>query len=371
LGGILINTNFRECIVKPISSCLVYSLILLLACLSLSGCGSKKEADKTAPVIKQVQLTPVSSLKIENRTDLASLLEAEEETLVAFEVGGRVLELLHGEGDIVQAGEALATLDASEYGVQQAQAQMALNNAQLSYQQALDAFKRAEALYAAGAVSKTDFDNARDGLTLAENGKQLAERSLTLVTGKDCLNAPINGVVIDKLVTKGQMVAAGTAAYRIGQINELKVLLPVPDYETKQWKMNDAVTLTLYGESREGKVIKINPATNKGTGTIGVEVKLPNPQHDWHPGQLVQVSRKMDGPNGMFVPVQSVINRGEKEPYVYVATDGKAVKRSVQIGTISGQYLEITSGLTIGEQVVSRGADRLFDGDPIEAGGSV
>jgi len=355
--------------IKKISSYLIYFMILLMAGFVLSGCSSKEEVSKTDPVVKQVQLTSVSSLKIQNRTDLASLLEAGEETLVAFEVGGRVLELLREEGDAVDQGTPLARLDATEYGMQQAQAQMVLENAQLTYQQALDALKRVETLYAAGAVSKTEFDNARDGLTLAENGKQLAERSFALVNGKDQLTAPISGVVINKLVTKGQLVGAGTPAYRIGQINELKVVLPVPDYEIKQWNIGDAVTLTLYGESREGKVTRVNPATNKGTGTIGVEVKLPNPKNDWHPGQLVQVSRNIDGQNGMFVPVQSVINRGEKDPYVYVAADGKAVKRSVQIGTISGQYLEITSGLTTGEQVVSRGADRLFDGDKIEAGG--
>jgi RND family efflux transporter MFP subunit len=126
----------------------------------------------------------------------------------------------------------------------------------------------------------------------------------------------------------------------------------------------------LYGERREGQVERINPATNKGTGTIGVEVKLANPERYWHPGQLVQVSRNASGAGGIFVPVQSVINRGEKEPYVFVAVEGKAVKRSVQIGTIAGQYLEIRYGLSTGEQVVSRGADRLFDGDAIEAGGS-
>lgn len=346
-------------------------MVLLIISLSLSGCTGKKEASKnTDQAAKQVQLVPVSSLKIENRTDLASLLEAGEETIASFEVGGRVLELLHEEGDAVGQGDRLASLDASEYGVQQAQAEMALNNARISYQQSLDAYKRVESLYASGAVSKTDFENARDGLATAENGKQLAERSLSLVNGKDWLGSPIKGVVINKLVSKGQLVTAGTSAYRIGQIDELKVVLPVPDYEIKQWKIDDKVTLTLYGEAREGKVTKINPAANAGTGTIGIEVKLPNAKHDWHPGQLVQVARKVNGENGMFVPVQSVINRGEKEPYVYVAVDGKAIKKPVQIGNISGQYLEIKSGLTMGEQVVSRGADRLFDGDRIETGGN-
>lgn len=317
-----------------------------------------------------MQVTPVSTLKTENRTDLASLLEASEETLASFEVGGRVLELLLEEGDIVKLGDHLARLDASEYSVQLAQAETALHNAQIAYQQALDSYKRVETLYAAGAVSKTEFENARDRLAVAENAKQLAERSLDMVDGKDWLKAPIQGVVINKLVSKGQLVSAGTPAYRIGQIDELRVMLPVPDYEIKLWNIGDQVTLTLYGESREGKVTKINPATNTGTGTIGVEVRLSNPKHDWHPGQIAQVSRKFNGQTGLFVPVQSVVNRGEKDPYVFVAVNGKALKKPVKIGSISGQYLEITSGLTMGEQVISRGADRLFDGDRIETGGT-
>lgn len=352
---------------------LVYclSLIFVVGSLAAGGCSGKdKTQSDKEPVVKQVQLTEVNSRNIQNRTDLGSLLEAAEETQVAFEVSGRVIELFKQEGEAVEPGSVLARLDAAEYGVQQAQAQMALDNAQVTYQQALDAFKRVEILYAAGAVSKTDFDNSRDGLTLAENAKQMAERSFALVNGKDQLKSPIGGVIINKLVTKGQLVGAGTPAYRIGQIDQLKVVLPVPDYEIDLWRTGDMVTLTLYGERREGQVERINPATNKGTGTIGVEVRLANPERDWHPGQLVQVARNATGDAGIFVPVQSVINRGEKEPYVFVAVDGKAAKRSVQIGAIAGQYLEIRSGLSIGEQVVSRGADRLFDGDAIEAGGS-
>ncbi len=336
----------------------------------VSGCGSKDTAKSTAQESKFVELVSVSSHSIESRTDLASLLEPGEETLVAFEVGGRVTELLLEEGAQVELGARLGKLDASEYGIQQAQTNVALNNAQVTYEQALEFYTRVKSLYEAGGASKSDFEKARDGLTMAENGRQLAQRSYALINGKDWLSAPIKGVVLNKLVTIGQLVAPGTPAYRIGQIDELKVLLPVPDYEIKQWKNGDPLTLTLYGESREGKVTKVNPTTNKGTGTVGLEVRVANPGHDWLPGQMVQVSRELNGEKGTFVPVQSVLNRGEKTPYVYVAVEGQAVKRPVVIGRISGQYLEIKSGLQIGEQVVSRGADRLFDGDLIQTGGN-
>lgn len=339
--------------------------------LLISACGSQENAKQSSePESKYVELAAVTSLNIENRTDLASLLEPGEETLAAFEVGGRVLELLGEEGDTVEPGNRLARLDATEYGVQESQSQLGLDNAQITCQQAMDTYKRIEELYKAGAVSLSDYEKARDGLAMAENARDSAQRSYDLLSGKEWLTAPIGGIVLSKMVSKGQLVAAGTPAYRIGDINELKVILPVPDYEIRQWKIDDRVNLTLYGETREAKVSKVHPATNKDTGTIGVELRLPNPKHDWHPGQLVQVSRKLNGQKATFVPVQSVINRGEKQPYVYVANDGKAMKRAVAIGRISGSYLEITSGLKAGEKVVSRGADRLFDGDLIKTGGN-
>jgi RND family efflux transporter MFP subunit len=308
---------------------------------------------------------------VEKRSDLSCLLEPGEETLVAFEVSGRILAMNYEEGDEVATGERLAQLDAPEYDLQRAQASQGLNNARLAYQQAKDFYARAEQLYQSGALAKADFENARDGLAMAQNGLRLAEEAEVLVNGdaRDWLLAPFNGIILSKMASRGQLVAAGTPVYRIGQLNTLKILMPVPDYEIKQWQLGDKVSLSLYDETREASVTRIHPATNQGTGTISVEVTVANPSKDWHPGQLVQISRKINGEKGIFVPVQSVINRGESEPYVFVVVNNKAVKRSVTIGQIAGQDLEITSGLQLGEKVVSRGAERLFNGDRVVTGG--
>ena len=68
---------------------------------------------------------------------------------------------------------------------------------------------------------------------------------------------------------------------------------------------------------------------------------------------------------GIFVPAGAVINRGEAKPYVFLVTDGKAVKRSVTIGDLFGGQMEVTSGLEPGETLVIRGAHRLFEGDGV------
>ena len=341
--------------------------------IGLGGCENedKDASSKAEQESKYVQVATVSSYSLENRSDLSCLLEPGEETSVAFEVGGRIVAMDYEEGDEVAAGERLAQLDAPEYDLQQAQASQGLNNARLTYQQAKDFYTRAEQLYQSGALAKADYEKARDALTMAENGLQLAEESEVLVNGgaREWLDAPFNGIILSKMASRGQLVAAGTPVYRIGQLNTLKILLPVPDYEIKLWQLGDKVSLSLYDETREASVTRIYPATNQGTGTISVEVTVANPSKDWHPGQLVKISRKLSGGKGIFVPVQSVINRGESKPYVFVVVKNKAVKRPVTIGRIAGQDIEITGGLHLGEKVVSRGAERLFNGDRVVTGG--
>ncbi|TEB07775.1 Swarming motility protein SwrC [Pelotomaculum schinkii] len=100
-----------------------------------------------------------------------------------------------------------------------------------------------------------------------------------------------------------------------------------------------------------------------GTGTISVEVEVPNPRRDWFPGQVVKASRTAAMKEGLFVPVEAVLSRGEEKPYVFLAVGDKAVKTFVTTGELFNNHLEILSGVKDGDQVVVKGADRLFDGD--------
>ncbi|TGU97317.1 efflux RND transporter periplasmic adaptor subunit, partial [Mesorhizobium sp. M00.F.Ca.ET.186.01.1.1] len=149
----------------------------------------------------------------------------------------------------------------------------------------------------------------------------------------------------------------------------LKVVLPVPDREIATWKEGEVVSLDLYDQKRDGKVTKIFPATNQSTGTIGVEVQIANPAHDWFAGQVVKATKTIKGQVGIYVPVEAVISRGKDDAHVFVDAAGKALKTKVEIGQIASDKLEIKSGLKEGDQLIVKGVDRLFDGDPIEATG--
>ncbi|RXT01127.1 efflux RND transporter periplasmic adaptor subunit [Ammoniphilus sp. CFH 90114] len=404
--------------------------ILLAATLTttvLSGCSlGAKEAMVAEAEVKTVEAAPVSKQAIQRTLVVSGTLEPVEETLISFEIGGRITGLSKEQGDAVRAGEVLGKLEDQDYqlqvqraqtGVAQAeaglakvnsgareqeikQAQLLVEKAQLNADKAQDDLKKIEELYQHGAVAKDTWENATLRVEIALKDLETAQNSLALTQEgarkedidqtqslyqqqivqkqqaeltlkKTTLVSSSTGTVIAKLVNEGQLVSGGTPVYRVGNVNQLKVILPVPDREISLWQIGAEVTIKLYDQERKGKVSKIYPSTNAGTGTVGVEVLVDNSDRKWLVGQVVTGSYEMKGKEGLFVPVASVIRTGGDKPYVFIVEGDKAVKTEVVIGQLVDGKLEILSGLQEGQMVVSKGADRLFDEDAIEvrAGG--
>lgn len=195
-------------------------------------------------------------------------------------------------------------------------------------------------------------------------GKEQVELSL----GKAKITSPLTGVILDKLVSEGERVNPGDPIYKIGRTDQLKVLLPVPDKEVKDWKVGNEVSVSLYEEVRQGKVTKIYPVTNAGTGTVSVEIVLSNPKLDWLPGQIVKANQITSDNVGILIPIEAVLSSGSN-PYVYKEEDGFAVKTLVETGDLVGNKIHIVNGLEEGAQIVVRGGELLLDGDPLQIDG--
>jgi len=399
--------------------------IAVIGLAATTACSNNPEETlPAAQETKQVVVETVKTEQLQQVSELSATLQPWEEALVSFEVSGRVLELDRNEGDNVKAGDLLARVNDKDYELQVAstsavvqqsaatlnkvqngareqeiaQAKLLVDKATIAQQQAQEDFQRIEKLYQEKAISKSDFESMQSRLSLALKDLENAQSAYSLVTqgarsedkslsqatyqqaviskeaasstlAKTQLRSPIDGTILSKLSSAGNLVSAGTPVYHIGNIDQLKVVLPVPDREISTWKTGETITFDLYGEKREGKVLNIYPTTNKSTGTIGVEVQIENPKHDWYTGQVVKATKSIEGQAGIFVPIEAVISRGKGEAHVFVDKEGKAVKTQVEIGRMIHNKLEILSGLTTGEQVIVKGVDRLFDGDAIEAMG--
>ena len=315
---------------------------------------------------------------------------------------------------------------------EKAQAKLALDNAQNAVDNAQTNVDRMKALYDAGLISKQEYESAQLSLSNAKTALETAKESYSLILegateaqikqseasvesakankaqansgvsqadvakeqataskeqaqsvyqqalvskeraeltlSKTKLKAPIGGVVLEKLVSKGSYVSPGNSVLTIGNTSQLKVLLPVPDNDIKEWTIGDQVNVTLYDEVQTGIVTTIYPETNAGTGTVSVEVVIPNEKTKWLPGQIVKANRIKNDNTGILVPIEAVINNGIYS-YVFKHVNGAAVKTKVETGDMINNKIHITKGLKEGDQVVISGGTLLLDGDPLKISG--
>lgn len=293
----------------------------------------------------------------------------------------------------------------------------ALASAQAAFKKAQTDAERSQHLYEQGLVSQSDNENAQLALTNAQNAVKDAESAISemqegatkeqiraaagvldeassgklasiaakkqafaaynaalatkrqaeLSLSKTTLLSRFDGIVLAKAFNNGELAAEGQPVYTLGKVDELKVLLPLPDREAKQWKKGTAADVSLYGQVTKGTVKKIYPLTNAATGTINGEIVIRNEKLNWSPGQVVKVGLHRSGRDVILVPVEAVISDVD-QPFVYKLENGKAVKTIVQLGGhMVNNQLEISEGLKVGDQIVTKGADMLFDGDKIQA----
>lgn len=321
-----------------------------------------------------VQVVKVEAKSMENLSELSGTLEPIEEATVSFEVSGTVKSLNVQEGSKVNAGDVLASVDRANYDLQSQQVEAQSKSAKIAYNQAVTNLQRYEILYNEGAISKVDYENAQNAMEQASAAYMQVsslQQQTQLASSKTSLISPICGVVITEYISKGQLISAGTPAYKIGNIDKLKVSLLVPDSEISSWKVSDKITVKLYDESFTGEVTNIFPSINENTGGITVEVTVDNAEHNWYSGQVVTCSHNSGTRTGIYIPKEAVISNGGSSAYVFILKNNKAVKTKVAVGTLINNLLEIKLGLKENEKVIVKGADRLSDGEEVKVIGSV
>ncbi len=395
------------------------SIVLLTVMFTmLTACG---KSTNNLSELKEVKIEKVKKESLSNLSELSGTLQPLQEVTVSFEVSGRINSLNVQEGTSVKVADILAAVDSKDYELQVQQAQanvdktqavlnqtvkgarvqqlteanLKLQQSETDYNQALIDFKRYESLYKSGAISQSDYEKAQNSLSSAKRNRDSVKEAYSLTAegateeekqqansayaqtlavkaqaeltlSKTSLKSPIKGVVISKNISNGQLVSAGTAACKIGNIDKLKVTLPVPDYEVSSWKIGDKVSVKLYEGSRDAQITNVFSATNENTGSINVEVTIDNAKHDWRPGQVVTCDHKSNSGTVIFVPKESVISSGGSTPYVFLLKDNKAVKVDVKIGELKNNKLEIKSGINEDENLIVEGADRLSSGDKVK-----
>lgn len=222
---------------------------------------------------------------------------------------------------------------------------------------------------------------AEDG-SLNGTGKKQSEANaeITKVNAADTLQkmeevaegvkAEFNGVVTSLDIVGGEVPAEGKAMLTLASTENVKLRIQVSKYDLAKIKEGQKAVITIINQTYEGTVTKIDKVTttsDSGAATIGVDIKINNPDENVYLG--VEAKVKIEGEKKLqtlAVPIE-VIYTDKDGDYVYVIKDGLLEKRRIVTGISSDDYSEIVEGLTEGEIVVTEDIGDMEEGTKVNA----
>jgi multidrug efflux system membrane fusion protein len=294
------------------------------------------------------------------------------------QVSGVLKEVLFSEGQMVHAGQLLATIDPRQFemALMQATGQRRRDEAQL--ENAKLALERYRTLLAQDSIARQDVDTQAALVKQLEGTVTIdraAEGTAKLNLGYSKVTAPISGRVGLRVVDAGNVVGANdtNGIVVITQVSPIDVEFALPQDLVPELRsrLNEgaALPVTALDRSREtvlgdGKFLALDNQIDPQTGTVKAKARFSNANFMLFPSQFVNARLLLRTiPDALVVPV-TALRHGSNGDFVYVlnAAEHTVSLRPVKRGQAMVDKVQIISGLQPGEQVITEGADRLKDG---------
>ncbi|MEE4303603.1 MAG: efflux RND transporter periplasmic adaptor subunit [Wenzhouxiangella sp.] len=337
--------------------------------LVLAACGESEEAGQ------QESATPVTTTTAEarsvERVELSvGRLRANSAPAVSAETGGRIRQVHVDVGDAVEAGQALADIDAEvqQIAVNSGRAEIARLQALLDNERRR--VRRLSDLAESQSIAQEQLDEARTAveslkaqLEAAQARLEDAEYNLRQTT----IVSPVSGRIQSRFISVGDYVTPGMRVFELVSGQALQAFLPLPEHLQGEVELGQPVRLAAPARPDdwiEAEVTDLRPVIGEGSRAIELIVALDNPG-GWRAGGSVTGRVILERHEGVVVPPASVVRRPAGE-VVYVVEGGRARQRSVRAGLRGDGWVEIAEGLEAGETVVVDGAGFLTDGALLE-----
>lgn len=394
---------------KIVAICLV-----VLNLTILSGCSNKND------IKKDVKVYPVKTVELKEKSH-TSTLEYEgitggsEVRKLSFKSSAKISKIYVAKGQHVKIGDKLVDLDKSDLNLAQsaAQAQMdaaqaqydkavngaqaedinkaeiAVKNAQDEYNYCKDLYDKNTQLYEMKAVTKQQVNDlkikldgsesalnaAKETLKQLQNGTRSEDKQAALaqvnaakanydskvnLVQDASLLADVDGYVVDVPCKEGEMQAAGYPAVLIRSENQV-VTAGLSDADVKKVQIGEKAKVKIDDTMASGEIMNIVQIPDKQSGTYSTEVKISDliDNNKFYIGESVKVYFEDGEKNGIWVPINSILNDGED--YVYVVEDSRSVRKNITLGQTNGNEVCV-EGLKAGDNLVIEGMKNIKAG---------
>ena len=352
---------------QKISTYLFISLFstLLLACGSNSEDDAEKNGDKKDIKPTLVTVTQVKSQAVETTETTIGSLEGLIDPTVASELAARVVKVHVNPGETVSKGQLVATLDATDFGMQRNEQQAEVARIQALIDNQAKIVARNQALVDKKFISQNVVDNDIAQQRVLKQQLEAAKArvgSINHNSSKARIVAPVSGVVEKKLVDTGDFVQVGDPIVQIISKQRLRAHLPFPEHIGTQLKPGLKVRLSTPTSDKpvESVIKELKPMITEGSRTIDVIADVVD-EISWQPGASVTGTIILGEQSAaMMIPEQSLVLRPAGE-VVYVVRDNVAYQAIVKTGLRQNGLIEVLEGLSANDSIVVDGAGFLTD----------
>jgi len=263
-------------------------------------------------------------------------------------------------GDPIRRGRKLLSLYSPELVTTQEEYLLALKNLQTMQKSGIPEFQEGSQRLLAAARQRLEYWDIPDSQieTLKRTGE--VQKTLTLVS-------PVNGIVIKRMVTEGQMVRAGMPLLEVADLSTVWVEADIYQYELPWVQVGQHATMTLSylpGETFHGRVQYLYPYLQEATRTAKIRLAFANPNLELKPDMFAQVEIKSPlKQTTVVIPSEAVLNTGEKQHVFLALGQGHFAPREIKMGVRGNDgMVQVLSGLKGGEKVVTS-AQFLLDSE--------
>lgn len=344
---------------KRLKIVLTLALGVTLAVVWTSGCGRSEsstnpENNKNASRMMQVSVAEVVPSPMKDVLLLPGETEAWLDVRVGADMGGRVEWIGPQEGDLVKQGELIAKIDVSALKAALDKAEAALNLAEELYDRRLKLFERK-------IINQEELDKALTERSLAKASFRQAQTEYE----RGFVKAPISGLVNHLFVDQGEFIDRGKPLVDLVNVDKIKVNVNVPELDVRFLKTGQKAMIRVDAFPERETVgtidfvaFKADPATK----TFPVKVVMDNAGRDIRPGMIARVAflRRII-PDALSAPLFALVDKGG-ERVVFVEKGGVVHARTVSIGIIEGDRVQITKGLEPGDRLIVIGQKDVEEG---------
>jgi len=350
----------------PRSSRCLRLAVVAAALLMCVACGRKTDDEETGA-------TAVPTISAETTTvTRRTLLEAitvrgavtalpNEDVKVSSLVAGRVTSVTVAEGDSVRQGQVVASIDRRPIEEQRRQASAALEQANAQVENARLNLDRTSQLFTRGITAGKEVEDAKTQMATATAAREQATAALNtanLQLERTNVRTPIAGQIVKRMVSVGEQVdgTAGQPIVEVANLERVELAANVPAEHLSRVRVDQRAAISsaaIPGVELMGAVIAIAPAVDVATNTALVRIRIANAEHQLKVGMFAEARLELaEHPSVLVVPPQGVV-KNEEGVFVYVVNGQTAQRTAVKIGLETSDAVEIVSGVTEGQTVLT------------------